>query len=117
MNPNPKIEQLRGAWGKIDLETSEVSLHKDLKRFAIPSKNIVLHHELYHKWLYKNEISLSEKEEELKCDIYALFKCRDAELSDLEFLFKKILKKKFNKNPSKKDILNLDINKLKLEDN
>lgn len=101
-----KLRKMRGFWGEYNPTNDVISLDKDLKKIARPSKSAVLYHEEYHRWIAEREVRLSNNEEELKCEIWSLMCCKKSELSYMEIYLKKSIIKKFGK-LSKEKILEM----------
>ncbi len=102
-----KIKRLHGVHGRYYYDTGQVVLDSKLTKYNIPSRAFVFHHEVFHKWIDDNGIKLSPGKEELMCEYYALFKCKGPELSLMERQFKKLLTKKYGKNPTEETILKI----------
>lgn len=105
--PRVKLKRLKGSWGKFDPNDGQITLDKQLKPLSRPSKPAVYYHEMYHKYIEDKGVKLkNEEEEEFKCEVYSLMKCKPNELSYLERWLKKQLIKKHGR-LSKKKILEL----------
>ncbi len=100
-----KLKNIKGQ-GKYDPNTNIITLNKRLHKRVWQSKKFVFWHEKFHEYIEKKNLKMTEDQEELRCDIFSLMKCKGLELTYLErYLKKEIIKR--HRRLSKKRILEI----------